>query len=615
MANITYVGTRFNTRKVYGEYTMAFVSDYIVEYDTGTTRTYKIERLPKKAVAWMEENAPESMKYYREEMREYNKATNPFGMEACMDSVAFHVETLEEDPFDLLADFEQRAEEDVYFNKTMIDAVKQYIEEKGLTQEEEKGAKEMTREERRNMIKAIEENTKAVIDAYQENDKPSETVEMLVDSMGYEKAVVAVAIVVNRVSIHDGRIYDGVREWAKSIEDAPSHEVMESLNIYGVDSWIHSAHVDQIGDAMRKYEPPTDPFEEERKTREEREQFIMDLMADALRISGKNADNWSRTKEQAIWEKCGEWNDEHDPEHAVFMCEQAKNSGDEFTGFYIEDDYFITEPEEPEDYPELEPTEDEQTEPKYQNDTITLNHPSLGEVLEQIDTGEKNIYIYEGCGYENEIGSFRDGNFMPQDDARIGMDFDVVAVTSDEDFYYVHIAEGSADEMTTTCDISKEIKDALEPDALTDIGYICDYGETEYISDVFSYWADNETSIYYSDIIKYISEHVEEVNDAIEEFGWDGCGSDLYKAGQMAEYLEINNWLWSHDLDIYKVYALDYYRHNYGEKIHRWMWEQINEAIEEYYSDIQINTLGEITQIVDDAIHAMCEALEERKKA
>lgn len=56
-----------------------------------------------------------------------------------------------------------------------------------------------------------------------------------------------------------------------------------------------------------------------------------------------------------------------------------------------------------------------------------------------------------------------------------------------------------------------------------------------YICDIISEIADSNTSIYYSDIIEFISNNVEEVNDAIEEYGWDGCGSDLYKAGQMAE--------------------------------------------------------------------------------
>lgn len=56
-----------------------------------------------------------------------------------------------------------------------------------------------------------------------------------------------------------------------------------------------------------------------------------------------------------------------------------------------------------------------------------------------------------------------------------------------------------------------------------------------YICDVISEIADSHTSIYRSDIIEFISNNVEEVNETIEEFGWNGCGGDLYKAGQIAE--------------------------------------------------------------------------------
>lgn len=59
--------------------------------------------------------------------------------------------------------------------------------------------------------------------------------------------------------------------------------------------------------------------------------------------------------------------------------------------------------------------------------------------------------------------------------------------------------------------------------------------DSGYICDIISEIADSNTSIYYSDIIDFISNNVEEVNDAIEDLGWEGCGSDLYKAGQAAE--------------------------------------------------------------------------------
>ena len=57
-----------------------------------------------------------------------------------------------------------------------------------------------------------------------------------------------------------------------------------------------------------------------------------------------------------------------------------------------------------------------------------------------------------------------------------------------------------------------------------------------YICDIISEIADSNTSVYHSDIIEFISNNVEEVNDVIEELGWDGCGGDLYRAGQAAEF-------------------------------------------------------------------------------
>lgn len=57
-----------------------------------------------------------------------------------------------------------------------------------------------------------------------------------------------------------------------------------------------------------------------------------------------------------------------------------------------------------------------------------------------------------------------------------------------------------------------------------------------YICDIIFEIADSNTSIYHSDIIEFISNNVEEVNDVIEELGWNGCGGDLYRAGQAAEF-------------------------------------------------------------------------------
>ena len=44
---------------------------------------------------------------------------------------------------------------------------------------------------------------------------------------------------------------------------------------------------------------------------------------------------------------------------------------------------------------------------------------------------------------------------------------------------------------------------------------LCDYSGSSYLCDAISEIADNNTSIYYSEISEYISKNVEKVNDAI----------------------------------------------------------------------------------------------------
>lgn len=55
-----------------------------------------------------------------------------FSLEACMDSVKFSVEVLKENPFEELGRAIVRAEQDVFFNKTMIEAWKKYISDNNL---------------------------------------------------------------------------------------------------------------------------------------------------------------------------------------------------------------------------------------------------------------------------------------------------------------------------------------------------------------------------------------------------------------------------------------------------------------------------------------------------
>lgn len=58
--------------------------------------------------------------------------TYDFSLKACMESVEFDVEFLHKNPFEELGRAIIRAEQDIFFNKTMIEAWKKYIEEHDL---------------------------------------------------------------------------------------------------------------------------------------------------------------------------------------------------------------------------------------------------------------------------------------------------------------------------------------------------------------------------------------------------------------------------------------------------------------------------------------------------
>ena len=128
------------------------------------------------------------------------------------------------------------------------------------------------------------------------------------------------------------------------------------------------------------------------------------------------------------------------------------------------------------------------------------------------------------------------------------------------------------------------------------LGDYTDITSSEYICDAISNFADNNTSIYTCDIINFISNNVEEVNEAIEEFGWDGCGSDLYKAGQMAEYLTIERELYSNLDDIIICAACQYLIDNDIS-----LSDEQLEQLKEYLSYIDNNNrFNDILDIIND---------------
>lgn len=115
-----------------------------------------------------------------------------------------------------------------------------------------------------------------------------------------------------------------------------------------------------------------------------------------------------------------------------------------------------------------------------------------------------------------------------------------------------------------------------------------DYRESDmYIGDAVVEIADGNVSIYYSDILNFISENVEAVEDAINEFGWDGCGGTLHKAGQMAEFLQNEREIYDHLEDAMLLLAVDHLRYDRNEDSE--ICEELADLIREWASEIGNN--------------------------
>jgi len=111
-----------------------------VYYESGAERNFERGKEPKTVLEWMKANEydwKELNRFETEIVEEKEIERNPFGMVACMKSVEFNIETLHNDPVEMMKDYKNRAETDAFFNKTMITALEQYMEEHGMEEEPE----------------------------------------------------------------------------------------------------------------------------------------------------------------------------------------------------------------------------------------------------------------------------------------------------------------------------------------------------------------------------------------------------------------------------------------------------------------------------------------------
>lgn len=139
-------------------------------------------------------------------------------------------------------------------------------------------------------------------------------------------------------------------------------------------------------------------------------------------------------------------------------------------------------------------------------------------------------------------------------------------------------------------------------------GRLNDYRDSDtYICDAISEIADSDTSIYYSDILNFISEHPDALADAVEEGLYQVDGSteyDLYKHGQAAEYMLIERDIYNNLRDSLLLCAIDFIR--YDLKL-----DEVSEELYEFIEELADN--ADNNDRMSDIPDSIREFIEENK--
>jgi hypothetical protein len=163
----------------------------------------------------------------------------------------------------------------------------------------------------------------------------------------------------------------------------------------------------------------------------------------------------------------------------------------------------------------------------------------------------------------------------------------------------------------TAAEILTAVNERLTEEPQTDDGadFVAEYSASDsaYICDAFSEFADGRTSIYNSDIKKFMCENPDAVEDALNEFGFDGCGNDFYKLGQTAEYLQIERALYNDMVGIIQALAREYLENVILEQDYN--GDKLADALEELADALENidnnNRLDDIADAVNDFLKAL----------
>ena len=172
------------------------------------------------------------------------------------------------------------------------------------------------------------------------------------------------------------------------------------------------------------------------------------------------------------------------------------------------------------------------------------------------------------------------------------------------------------DAISDSTNTARENLSGYSQDFITDH----DADSSQYICDAISEFSDSRTSIYYADIKNFICNNFDAVEEAINEFGWDGCGGDLYKAGQMAECMSIEREINEEIEDIIKYITLDFIdstdeANDEAEKIWQTLTEeQKSELLTSFIDDLEMidnnSRFDEIADLYTDFVQSILDTEE-----
>lgn len=89
------------------------------------------------------------------------------------------------------------------------------------------------------------------------DDGPEKAVEIAIHVLGYDRAMAAIATMINSIGDWDGRISDRSRAWAKTVDGSLDYDAAAHCHVY---TSLHSCHVEQIARYARIAERPADNY-------------------------------------------------------------------------------------------------------------------------------------------------------------------------------------------------------------------------------------------------------------------------------------------------------------------------------------------------------------------